>query len=404
MSDRAFVFVWLPEATEPVLAGQVIVVATGNGGWCRFKYASDYLGRPGAFALDPDRLPLEEGVFESEPDFELFNALRDASPDYWGRKVIEHRLGRTGLGEIDFLLAAGQERVGALGFGQTRALSPVARLPEAQRLEALAEAAEQVDADEGVDDRELLILLGEGSGTLGGMRPKVTVERDGRLWVAKFPAKDDRYDYVRMEYLALRLAEDAGIEVPEHRLERIGSRAILLTRRFDRIPESGRDVYRRHYLSGLSMTGLHERDHGAGAYADLADWLRRHAVDAASDCRELYRRMLFNIFIGNTDDHLRNHAVIRDARGYGLSPAFDLVPQPGLGGERHQAIGVGTRGRVASRDNALSEAARFGLDAGKAQAMAEKMADAVLGWEKYAADLELDRTTRRALEQAITPR
>lgn len=400
MSDRAYVHVWPPDSTRPLLAAQVIVMATGNGGFCRFKYAAEYLDHPDAFALDPVALPLEARVFESEPDFELFSALRDAGPDYWGRKVIERRLDRQGLTELDFLLAGGSQHVGALGFSESREPPDSEGSVDIRRLEELLVASERLDRGEALD-RETLALLGEGSGTLGGMRPKTTVSDRNGLWLAKFPARDDRNDVVRMEFLALELASDSDIEVPEHRLELVADRPVLLLRRFDRRQHADGARIRLHYLSGLTMTGLHERDYARGSYADLADWLRQHGQRPLEDSRALYRRMLFNIMIGNTDDHLRNHAVIRDADGYRLSPAFDLVPDPTLAQDRRQAIGVGESGRAASRENALSGAPRFALETAEAEAIAQEVADAVSSWRTRAAPLDLDRSTIRALEQAI---
>jgi serine/threonine-protein kinase HipA len=359
MSDRAFIHAHVPGAATPALVGQVIVIATGNDGFCRFKYAQEWLDAKRAFALDPEALPLLDAVFDSPPGWEVFGAMRDAGPDYWGRKLIERSQARIGLSELDYLLAAGDERIGALAFSARRNTSVGSPAPSVTLLERLVEAAARVERDEPVDI-ELLRLLGVGTGTLGGMRPKATVDSDGTLWVAKFPSRDDRYAITRWEFATLELAARCGLQVPEHRLVNVGSRPVLLTARFDRRKRGGIRE-RAHYLSGLTMLGLHERDYGGGSYADLALWLRRHGADPGSDVRELFRRMAFNVLIGNTDDHLRNHAVVDFGDGYRLSPAFDVLPWPASGGERLQAIGVGQQGRRASIENVLSEARQFGL-------------------------------------------
>jgi serine/threonine-protein kinase HipA len=379
MSDRAYVHAYVPGAAQPALVGQVIVMATGNDGFCRFKYAREWLDAPQAFALDPEVLPLEDRAFESPPGWEVFGALRDAGPDYWGRKLIERRQDRFGLGELDFLLAAGDERTGSLAFSTGRAYAAGASPPAFAQLARLADAAARVEGDEAVS-AELLTLLGAGTGTLGGMRPKATVEQDGVLWVAKFPSREDRYTITRWEFATLALARAVGLRVPDHRLESVGGRAVLLTARFDR--RGGAIRERAHYLSGLTMLDLHERDYGRGSYADLALWLRRHGSAPGEDVPELFLRMVFNVLIGNTDDHLRNHAVIDFGDGFRLSPLFDVMPWPATGGERLQAIGVGRQGRLATVENALSDAALFGLKPDAAQAEIRRLQAAIAGgWE-----------------------
>jgi len=382
MSDRAFVFGYLPSATRPELVGQVIVLETGNAGFCRFKYAPSWLADPKAFPLDPELLPLDTHEFESQPGWEVFSALRDAGPDHWGRKVIERRLGRVGLTELEFLLAASEQRVGALGFSTERSPRQAkASVPPAHRLADLMQAAAHLERDEPIAS-DLLALLGEGSGTLGGMRPKATVEQGGELWVAKFPAKDDRHAITRWEHATLALAGRCGIRVPRHALVEVGSRAVLMTLRFDR--DRRADGFARgHLLSGLTMLGLHERDYGAGGYADLAAWLRRHGAMPRGDARELFQRMVFNVVVGNSDDHLRNHAAMDFGDGFRLSPAFDLVPQPASGTGRRQAIGVGDLGREATLENALTQAGQFGLDEKEAATLVRTLRTTIArSWRK----------------------
>lgn len=359
MSDRAYVFGYPPGALAPELLGQVIVLETGNTGYCRFKYAASWLARPDAFALDPDLLPLAEPPFESPPGWEIFNALRDAGPDHWGRKVLERQRGRVGLTELEFLLATGDQRSGALAFAREKRFEVHAPAPSFERLAELLKASMRLERDEPIPAK-LLDLLGGGSGTLGGMRPKATVERDGELWVAKFPARDDRYTIPRWEQASLSLAKRCGIRVPDHEILEIGNRPVLMTRRFDRRRQPN-GFARAHVVSGLTLLGLHERDYGAGSYVELAAWLRRHGARPRDDARELFLRMLFNIVIGNNDDHLRNHAALDFGDGYRLSPAFDLVPHPSTTSTRMQAIGVGSHGREATIENALTQAGLFGL-------------------------------------------
>ncbi len=381
MSDRAYIFAYVPGVETPALAGQVIVMATGNDGFCRFKYAREWLDSQFAFPLDPEVLPLDEGTFESQPGWEVFGAMRDAGPDFWGRKLIERGANRLGLGELDFLLAAGDERTGALAFSTDRAYVKDASTPPVNRLAEVAEAAARLDRDEPVP-AEMLKLLGAGTGTLGGMRPKATVESDGALWIAKFPSREDRYAITRWEFGTLALAATCGFTVPEHRIQDVGGKAVLLVERFDR-RRRGTSRDRAHYLSGLTMLGLHERDYGQGSYADLALWLRRYGSAPSEDVPELFRRMVFNVLVGNTDDHLRNHAAMNFGDGYRLSPVFDVMPWPTAGGERQQAIGVGHQGRLATSENALSDAALFGFKPEAAEDEIRRLQTKIAGaWEE----------------------
>ena len=148
MSDRAYVFGYLPGSAAPELLGQVIVFETGNAGFCRFKYASSWLAHANAFAVDPDLLPLDEREFESQPGWEVFSALRDAGPDFWGRKVLERQLGRIGLTELEFLLATGDQRTGALAFSTERTFIGGSTAPTSHRLAELMEAAPRLERDE----------------------------------------------------------------------------------------------------------------------------------------------------------------------------------------------------------------------------------------------------------------
>lgn len=402
MSDRAYVFGYLPGSAATELVGQVIVLETGNAGFCRFKYAPSWLERANAFAVDPDLLPLDEREFESQPGWEIFSAFRDAGPDYWGRKVIERQLGRIGLTELEFLLATGDQRAGALAFSTERAFTGGSTAPTSERLAELMDASVRLERDEPIPP-ELLTLLGEGSGTLGGMRPKATVERDGDLWVAKFPAKDDRYAITRWEKATLSLAARCGLRVPPHELVEIDGRSVLMTKRFDRRRQPD-GLARAHLLSGLTLLGLHERDYGDGSYADLAAWIRRHGAMPREDARELYLRMVFNIVVGNTDDHLRNHAVVDFGDGFRLSPAFDLVPQLSTGSIRRQAIGVGEHGRDSTIDNATNHAGQFGLDDEEAGAVVRELCNAVAeGWHEEFVAAGVAGPELVAIEELLRP-
>lgn len=308
----------------------------------RFAYTDAWLRARDAFPLGPD-LPLYPGDIFARDKRGVFGVLRDTSPDRWGRVLMERRealdareQGRKTrrLGEWDFLLGVSDAtRMGALRLrelaGEERYLDDHALgAPPATRLRELQAIALALD-DPGSEDRPeydrwLRQLLAPGT-SLGGARPKATFAApDGTLWIAKFPGRQDRYDVGAWEYLAHQLALRAGIRVPEAApLKLAGEHHAFTVRRFDR--EGAR---RRLYASAMTLL---DRDDGETAsYLDVAQALQDHGdpETLSRDLAELYRRVVFNVLVGNRDDHLRNHGFLRGAGGWRLAPAFDVNPNP----------------------------------------------------------------------------
>jgi serine/threonine-protein kinase HipA len=309
----------------------------------RFAYSEAWLEEvPEAFPIDPE-LPLYAGDQFPRGTRELFGVFRDTSPDRWGRVLMERREAleaRTDerkprrLGEWAFLLGVSDAtRMGALRlrergseqrFVDYRALGapPAARLRE---LEAIARAIDAPDSEERPEYAAWLRQLVAPGSSLGGARPKATFAApDGTLWIAKFPGRQDRFDVGAWEFLAHELARSAGISVPDARLMELGSEHhTFAVRRFDR--EGDR---RRLYAS--AMTLLLRDDGDAASYVEIAQALQDNGEPEtiASDLEQLYRRVIFNVLIGNRDDHLRNHGFLRGRRGWRLAPAFDLNPNP----------------------------------------------------------------------------
>lgn len=352
-----------------------------------FAYGTRYLERPDSFELDPvslslnDRSMVRGQLLYPVNALSEFGGLRDAAPDAWGRRVIEarRRVPANTLSEADYLLDAGGDRVGALDVRE--ALDAPAR-PSASNLRSLAyllQAAEAVEAGVPVP-AQLMDILGAGP-SAGGARPKATVrDDDGGLWLAKFPARNDTFDVARAEACTLKLARRCGLTVPEVRHCEVGSRSVMLIRRFDRFwadPEAYPPVGRLHdtrpggqrtesripFVSGLTLVGCSEFESPDRSYTDLAQAIRRyvHPEHIARDNEELFARMVFNIFVSNDDDHLRNHGFIRDPRvgGWQLSPLYDVVPRPGVAHERRLHLHIGAEGKAATLDNALSRFTAF---------------------------------------------
>lgn len=377
--STAYVYVHLDEG--PVPAGILETAGAGREAGARFRYGRRYLERKDRLPIDPVQLPLPDpGVereYSTEEGFILFNGIRDAAPDGWGRHLMERAAGARALSEFDYLVATGDSRVGALAFGID--LSGPRRIVPWTESELPGEnldLAEMIDAVRELDAAEELPLkhrrfLVRGS-SLGGARPKSSCEYDGKQWIAKFGRADDRTPMCRVEYVIMTLAAMAGINVPPVRLEKVLGQDIYLVERFDRVPnEAG---YRRlPFISGLTILGAHESESSRQSYRGLAEQMRRFGSEPAADAKELWRRMVFNILCNNNDDHLRNHGFLWDGRGWRLSPGYDIVSFPQVGTERDLAIGVGRYGRRATLHNALSEVASFGLSRSEGIAIAQTM-------------------------------
>ena len=384
---QAFVHVQLPGTLETVPAALLKVEKRDDGTFVgRFRYGDRYLKRPGAVALDPFQLPLSQTVYEVTKLKGIPGAVRDASPDAWGRRVIEARLerGPADLDEVDYLLHGPQDGAGNVSFGSGPQPTVLTRpYNRTHQFTGLIAATEAIEAGEKVP-AQILKQLEPGT-SMGGARPKATIEDGNRLWIAKFPEKGDRFNLQRVEYATLALARKCGINVCHTRLEAIAGKDVLMLERFDR--ERAADGYLRFALvSGLTLLDCEdshlERDRWS--YALLADQLRRWTDRPDRDCAELFQRIVFNAAVTNNDDHPRNHAVIRDQKGWQLSPAYDLVPMPVISQERRDlALTVGDYGRTASVCNLLSQSARFGLNLEEARNHIENISSVVRGWREH---------------------
>jgi len=353
-TSEVWVYLYPPGQTAAVLCGRLQRMDARYV----FVYRSAYLADSGALPVDPVRLPLHKGPVFERGLCGALGVFRDALPDQWGRRVIAAIAGREILDDLELLRQPlGRHRVGALEFtepGREPADPPVPEFP----LEDLLAAAEVLESAEGGRPRipvELISALAAGS-SMGGARPKAVVSYRGGLWLAKFPSARDTVNVPRIEHQTLSLARACGIEVAQSRLVDIAGKEALLVRRFDRVP-AGDSFVRIGYLSGLTMLGVGETESWLHSYPDLADAMRREGLDPA----ELFRRMVFNILAGNRDDHARNHGFLFDGKRLTMSPAFDLVAGIGDRTPAEQAMTVGSMGRAATIENALSDAARCGL-------------------------------------------
>ena len=386
---ECFVYITLPGARQAITAGKFVLSETPTGYPIgQFVYGRTYLANRDAVEIDPVELKLSDQTYDTVRLNGVFGAIRDAGPDYWGRRVIEKHAGITKLGELDYLLESPDDRAGALGFGEN--VTPPAPRREFNqtldlaRLQETAEALMRDDFPNAPNAPQVqdLLLLGT---SMGGARPKAVIEDDGALWIAKFGRSDDRWNAERVEDAMLRLARQCGIRAAESRVERIGGKDVLLVKRFDRARAG--DTYTRSRMIS-SLTVLRADDSATArerwSYILLAEEMRRVVADPKGDTRELFRRIVFNALISNIDDHPRNHALIAPERSWMLSPAYDLTPAPMVSLDRRNlAMECGNQGRFANETNIISEHGRFLLDREEAEKIIAEMKEQVSKtWEE----------------------
>jgi serine/threonine-protein kinase HipA len=364
--SEAFVWVWLPGTSDPVVAGRLV----DHGQVVGFTYGRSYLARAEAVPLYLPELPLDRG--EALPlSGVVAGCIADGGPDAWGRRVIEHR--RTGeptdLGPLAYLLASGSNRVGALDF-QASPERYVARTADTATLAELAEAAEAVEL--GVPLTPALDQALVHGSSVGGARPKAVIDHGDRQLIAKFTSTTDSYPVVKAEFIAMELARRAGLDVAPVELHSTAGRDALLVERFDR----ERDGTRRMVVSALTILELHDADGMAGRYAtytDLAHQIRARFSKPDANLRELFSRITWNILTGNTDDHARNHAAFWDGATLDLTPGFDICPQRRTGGEAAQAMAFGTDGdRLSQLARCIPHAGIYHLSTGEARQIIER--------------------------------
>lgn len=381
------------DPAHPVPVGRFALDDAGQG---RFAYGLRYLQRTDAFELDPVHLPLTAAeIAVPRRSDDSFGVLSDAGPNTWGAQLAL-RLMRAAHREppenaIDWFLHAGYYGSGCLGFSPDPQVAPLpGPVPTSSRdlRQNMLHTLDRyiADPDTGLDAATASLLFPGSS--LGGVRPKTVVMHEGKEHIAKFSRPDDRFDVPAVEYATMRLALDAGIDLPDFELIHVGTRSVLLVERFDRTVDGGR----LHYLSANSLLApgplsADKREYKTSfSYAGIAEALRPFGQSARADAHELFRRMVFNIMVGNVDDHLRNHALLMTGPGrYRLSPAFDILPHieaPAW----PQSIGVGAFGAASTTGNALSQCGRFLLADDEARHIVAEVREAVLKWRHVLAD------------------
>jgi serine/threonine-protein kinase HipA len=389
----AFVWVWPPGASDPVVAGRLDVV----GESLFFTYGRSYLDREQAMPLYLPELPLSQDsiapLVGTAP-----GCIADAAPDSWGQRVIlNRRFGGSSqdtadLRLLDYLLESGSDRIGAMDFQA----SPTEYMPRVTASVALTELAQSAD----LVDRNLPLTpalaeaLLRGS-SIGGARPKAAIEDGERRLIAKFSSGTDPYPVVQGEYVAMRLAQLSGLNVAKVELTEAMGKHVLLVERFDREP----GARRRAMVSALTILGLAEHEARYASYAHLARIVRERFTHPDATLRELFSRITFNILTSNTDDHARNHASFWDGRELTLTPAYDICPQRRAGGEAQQVMAIGEDGwRYSQLGGCVERAATYHLTPDKAREIIDHQIEVIENhWAQVCQEAKLGPVEREQM-------
>ena len=399
---EAYVWIWLPKETTPVIAGKL---ETDNGE-ILFNYGKSYLDRindakPAISIYEPE-LPLTPGVLSLPDGLSMPGSIRDASPDAWGRRVIINRkLGLKGantdtatLDELTYLLESGSDRIGALDFQHSPTIyepRPTANVP----LEELLNSAQRVE--KGIPlTPELDQALYHGS-SIGGARPKALIEDKNKKYVAKFSASNDLYSVVKAEFIAMRLAKLVGINAAPVTLTSAANKDVLLIERFDRVNIDGA-WQRKSMVSALTLFGLDDMMARYASYESFAEIIRHRFSNPKGTLKELFSRLVFNILCGNTDDHARNHAAFWNGESLTLTPAYDICPQGRSGNEASQAMLISGNNNFSQLKSCLETAHNFLLSTDYARDIFEQQKTTITkNWAAVCNEAQLNDIDQKLL-------
>ena len=399
---EAFVWIWLPNATEPVVAGRL----EADNGNVLFNYGKSYLERIGSsnppISIYEPELPLQTGILPLSEGLTMPGCIRDAAPDAWGRRVIINRLlGLKGantdtdeLDELTYLLESGSDRTGALDF-QRSPTEYVPRTATNPSIEELITSVERVEKGVLLTP-ELDQALFHGS-SIGGARPKALIQDQNKKYIAKFSSSTDLYNVVKAEFIAMRLAALAELNVAPVQLTKAVGKDVLLIERFDRIPKH--NVWlRKAQVSALTLLGLDEMMARYASYETFAEIIRHRFTNPRKSLKEVFSRLVFNILCGNTDDHARNHAAFWDGKDLTLTPAYDICPQNRAGNEASQAMLICGNKNLSQLKFCLETAHNFLLSELEARNIFEKLITAVeQHWDTVCEEAALSDADKKLL-------
>lgn len=386
MIQNLYAWIYLPHKIEPVLCGRLW---RDQSLYC-FQYDENYLNNNQAIAINPIELPLVNMVQQFS---ELPNSLRDSAPDFWGRRVLLNIGSASEDDDLSFLISS-CDRIGAIDF-QLSKDNYISKKTVSFNLIDLIQSVDKVLNNIPLSIEEDFTLI-NGS-TIGGDRPKALIESNDCKYIAKFSTSLDLFSYVKAEYIAMQLAEKVGLTVAETQYTQCLGRDVLLVKRFDR--EKSTDGWTRQIvLSALTLLQLTEMEARYASYEDLAGIIRTNFPHARMVIRELYSRMTFNILIGNTDDHARNHAFLWDGLNFNLAPAYDICPQGRTGYEATQAMLISGTNRSSTLETCLVAAPIFGLEKKEAISIISNQIQGILDhWDFLCNETQLSENDRQLL-------
>jgi len=329
-------------------------------------YEEDYLALEGAIAIDPQNLPPYKQKYESD---ELFTAIIDSAPDYWGRELLNRKFSSVELAELEYVLANGLEHVGALAYSPLEfdipmKLSPTGWVSHKKSNVVLEQIMEQTELLIKDVDGEKLKELFEYGPTLGGGKPKVSLVVDGELYIAKYATSLDSTPEQKIEYATMKMATDFGFKVPKIQIAKHLDRDVFMIERFDRKIKDG-NIERDHFISALSLCDWHEFGKSDWSYPVLCECIRKAGSredEIKEDLEELFKRVAFNIAVNNNDDDPRNHGLLFKEGKWRLSPLYDVVPKAIKGETFTMAMSIGIYETEASKRNLLSATKYFEIE------------------------------------------
>jgi serine/threonine-protein kinase HipA len=412
--SNIFIYAHWLSMEKPKLIGILSVQQAKGRKAFSFEYAKEWLSSKEQLLLDPDISWYSGQQYPDDKD--NFGMIFDSMPDTWGRTLMKKRAaqkakeeGRTVpvLYDIDYLLGVFDAcRIGGIRFksnedGPFLDNNPYYPTPPLGRIRELQHAAEVLETDTDISNisKWLTILLAPGS-SLGGARPKANViDEQGNLWIAKFPSKTDMIDKGAWEYVAYKLALRSGIEMSESKVQKVmGKHHTFFTKRFDR--EKNKRI---HFASAMTMTGNNEdtlKLKSAG-YLDIAEFLQFAGAQNKKDLHQLWRRIVFNMAISNTDDHMRNHGFLLKEKGWVLSPAYDINPSTDKDG---LALNVDAHSNALNVDLAKSVSEYFQLSSLEMDTIIYEVLTAIKCWKTEATAIGIPRIEQELMAQAFMER
>ena len=398
--NRLLVNVTLP-SNKTLSCGEIVTTRPDSRGIIQgaFRYVPAYLKHSLAFPLDPVNLPLSSKEFQTNRREGVHAVFEDALPDDWGRNLLIKKAG-LGRGEqtIPRLLEIlGSNGLGALSF-ESKQDRPVKPDPSAgiKDLGTLLNAASRYESGLPLDEEELQLLYQSGSSP-GGARPKALCRKDtGSLWIAKFPRHNDTFHVESIEAATLELAKRSGLPVPEFEIQDIGKKKVLLVRRFDISNHGGR----YHMIS--MQTLLQAQGYYFLSYTDMFDVVKAHSYQPSIDIPLLFRQMIFNVAIGNTDDHLKNFCMLHKESGFCLSPVYDVLPDIYEKREHSLSFPFGAGFLPPDRKTLQSMAAAHNIET--AGQIIDTVRKAVSGWKNVFQQYKVPEFEMQRLEWSINRR